>query len=539
MMNRSIKLTMAGLLVLLAVSGCGERERAVTVANRSGIFLLNNGAEPRDLDPHVVTGMPENRVIKALIEGLAAEHPTSSEKVSPGMAERWEANADKTIWTFHLREALWSNGDPVTAGDFIYAYRRILNPEFGAPYVGMLYGMKNAEAYNQGILTDFSEVGVKAPDPMTLVISLEGPTPHFPLLLTHYTWFPVHPGTLEAFGAFARRDSGWTKPGNFVGNGPFILTEWRPNQRIQVEKSPSYWDAETVTLNGIHFFPIQDTQTDNRMFQTGQLHKTNGVPFNLRDKYRAENNPTLREDPFFATGYLGLNTRHEGLTDPRVRQALSLAVDRAAIVEKVTKNGEPATGFVPPLIPDYPVARVMGYDPDKARQLMAEAGYPGGTGFPTLEFLIANVDTSRNFAEVVQEMWRKELGISIRITNKEWQVLISDMDNGHFDIFLISWVGDYLDPATFLKILRTNDGNNRTGFANPAYDALLAQANQQTDLGARYALLAEAESILLEEAPILPVSWSRYMYLLDPSVEGWEAKPLMDQPYKHLRLVQE
>ncbi len=526
-------------LSALILAGCGARETAVEAATRDGILLMNNGAEPRDLDPHVVTGMPENRVIKGLLEGLVGEHPTTSEKIVPGMAERWESNADNSVWTFYLREAYWSNGDRVTAGDFVYAYQRILNPEFGAPYASMLFRVKHAEDYNKGIVTDFSEVGFRVLDPAVLQVELDGPTPYFPLMLIHYTWFPVHPPTIEKFDAFARRDSGWTRPEGYVGNGPFVLKEWKPNQRIIIEKSPTYWDADSVSLNGIHFFPVQDTQTENRMYQTGQLHKTNGVPYNLRDRYRAENNPALREDPMFATGYLGLNPRRDALADRRVRQALSLTLDRALIIDKVTKNGQPAGGFVPPTMDAYPAASALPYDPERARSLLAEAGYPGGEGFPVIDFLITNSDTSRTFAEVVQEMWRTELGISINILNKEWQVLIAEMDSGNFDIFLLSWIGDYLDPATFLKIMRTGDGNNRTGFANPAYDALIAEANQQSSLDQRYALLAQAEAILMREVPILPITWSRNMYLLHPDVQGWAPKPLMDQPYKAVELSAE
>ena len=202
----------------------------------------------------------------------------------------------------------------------------------------------------------------------------------------------------------------------------------------------------------------------------------------------------------------------------------------------MTKNGQAAGGFVPPTIADYRVGSGLSHDPQRARELLAEAGYPSGDGFPELQFIIANSDTSRTFAEVVQGMWRSELGVSIEILNKEWQVLISEMDSGNFDIFLLSWIGDYLDPASFLKIMRSGDGNNRTGFSNPTYDAYLEEANQQIRMEDRYALLAEAEQILLEELPIIPMSWARHMYLLHESVSGWNPKPLMDQPYKAVRL---
>lgn len=527
-----------GLLAGLGVlsGGCGEGRESGEAALEEGIFLVSNGAEPRALDPHVVTGLPEHRVIKALLEGLVAEHPERSDEVIPGMAESWESNADASEWTFHLREAKWSNGEPVVAGDFVYSARRILNPEFGAPYVSMLFRVKNARGYNEGTVMDFGEVGIRAADRKTLVVELDGPTPYFPLMLTHYTWFPLHEGTIEAHDGFARRDSGWTLPENHVGNGPFTLEEWKPNQRIVVKKNPLYWDAATVELEAIHFYPIQNRQTENRMFQTGQLHKTDGVPYNLRDRYRENGDPGFREDPLFGTGYLGLNTRREKLSDVRVRQALSMALDRERIVEKVTKNGRAAGGFVPPGIEGYAISDRLPHDPERARALLAEAGYAEGAGYSEVEFLIPHSDNSRTIAEVIQEMWRAELGIEVRVVNKEWQVLLADMDNGHFDVFMLSWIGDYMDPATFLKIMKTGDGNNRTGFGNERYDSLLREANRQADLTERYRILAEAEALLMEEVPILPLSWSQNLYLLNPAVEGWAEKALMDQPYKWVRL---
>lgn len=497
--------------------------------------MINNGSEPRELDPHVVTGFPEYRVIKAILEGLVSEHPTDSNDVAPGVAERWEANADSSVWTFHLREAQWSNGDPITADDFVYAYRRILNPEFGAPYASMLYVMEGAQVYHQGELDDFESVGVEALDERTLEIRLKGPTPHFPLMLTHYTWFPLHPPTIEAFDAFARRDTGWTQPANHVGNGPFILVEWRPNQRITVAKNSYYWDVDRLELQAIEFYPVQDRQTEERMFQTGQLHKTDTVPFNSRDHYRDREDPAFREDPFFATGYIGLNLEREVLANPKVRQALALAVDRERIVERVTRSGRPAEGFVPPGIEGYPYQSHLDYDPEAARALLEEAGFPGGEGIPRLNMIVANVDTSRTLAEVLQSMWERELGIQVQIQNREWQVLISDMDSGNFDFFLISWVGDFLDPATFLEIFRSGDGNNRTGFASETYDQMLADSLFLADAAERLQRLAEVESYLMRELPIIPLSWSNLMYLLHPAVEGWEPKRLGDQPYKHLR----
>ena len=527
----------AAVAAWLAV-GCAPSETEAERAAREGIFLVNNGSEPRDLDPHVVTGFPEHQVIKALMEGLVAEHPTDSNLVVPGVAERWEPNADATVWTFQLRpEARWSSGAPVTAEDFVYAYRRILNPAFAAPYASMLYLLENAEAYHQGEITDWQEVGVHAPDPLTLRLTLAGPTPHFPLVLTHYTYFPVPRETFEELDVFARRDSGWTRPENHVGNGPFVLDEWVPDQQIVVTKNRDYWDAEAVSLNGIKFFPVQDRQTEFRMFTAGQLHKTDGVPFNLRDKLRADGNPTLREDTFFNTGYFGLNTTRAALADRRVRRALAQALDIELIIEKVTKNGRPAEGFVAPGIEGYPYQNYRIHDPAAARALLAEAGYPGGEGLPELEYILVNADTSRALAETVQAMWAEELGVRVRLETKEWQVLISEIDAGNFDIFSLAWVGDYLDPMTFLKIMRSGDGNNRTGFADPEFDRLLARAAQTADRAERMRLMGAAEARLMAARPIIPMTWANLMYLLAPEVSGFPAKALADQPYKHIRLA--
>lgn len=535
---RVIFRVMVGLAAILALGACGKRESAVAEATRHGILLFDNGTEPRDLDPHLVTGLPEHRIIKALLEGLVADHPTDSNKVVPGVAESWESDATATIWTFHLRDnAKWSNGDPLTAADFDYAYRRMLTPDLGAPYAEMLNVIQGAEAYHKGETDDWSTVGVKVLDPHTLRLELAGPTPHLPLMLTHYSFFPVHRPTIEKFDAFAQRATGWTRPGNYVGNGPFVLTEWLPNQRIVADKSPTYWDVEAIKLNAVHFFPYQDRQAGMRAYLAGQLHKTDGVPFNQRDQMRAERPDELHEDPFFATTYLGINVRHEALSDPRVRHALSMAIDFDRITRQVTKNGRAAEGFVPPGVAGYPYKPWVQYDPEGARALLAEAGHPGGKGIPTLAFITVASDTSRTVAEVVQNMWREELGIEIQIENKEWQVLLADMDEGNFDFFLLAWIGDYVDPESFLRIMTADAGNNHTGYADPAYDALLDKASQTADPAERLALLGQAEDRLMEAMPIIPATWNRLLFLLHPDVRGWPTEKLLDDfSYKSLSL---
>jgi len=535
---RGVAGALAACALVLGVSGCGPKERPVDRATAEGILIMANSAEPSDIDPHVVTGLPEHRIIKALIEGLVTEHPTDSNQVEPGVAQSWQHDGNYTVWTFKLRDnARWSNGDPVVAGDFAFAYERILNPALAAEYADMLYVIDGAAAYNNGEITDFSKVGVEVVDDHTLRIRLKGPTPYFPLMLTHYTYFPVHPPTIRAFDAQTRRSTAWTRPENFVGNGAFVLTEWRPNQVLRVRKSPFYWDAATVKLNGIDYIPFTDAETEDRAFFAGQIHRTTSVPFNKRKVY-AEKFPELfRRDPYFATSYLGLNTRNAGLDDARVRRALAMSIDMQVIIDRVTLNGVPAYGFVPPGIAGYDSEPHFEYNPEAARALMAEAGYPGGEGFPALRYIIVNRDSSKVFAEMVQEMWRRELGIEVVIANMEWKVLIDAMNNGHFDIFQLGWIGDYMDPITFLKIFITGGGNNRTGFSDPEYDRLLEQQARESDPDRRMAMLRRMETILMEAMPIIPNSWSNNIFLLSPDVKGMApTKMIEDFPYKHVRL---
>lgn len=527
----------ACFFISMLLSGCGGQQTPAQRALAEGRLILVNGAEPKDLDPHVVTGFPEHQIIRALMEGLVAEHPTESGGVEPGVAERWVHNADYSEWTFFLRtDAVWSNGDPVTASDFEYAYRRLLNPDFGALYASMLYPLKNAEAFNKGTITDWDQVGVYAENDYTLRFELRGPTPYLLQTLLHYTWYPIHRPTVEQFDAFDERGTWWTRPGNFVGNGGFVLKEWRPNQRLVVTRSPSYWDRESITLNTIEFLPISDRQTASRAFEGGLVHKTDSTPFNRRDYYRKNEPELLREDPFFNTGYLGFNLRNKPLDDVRVRRALAMAIDVERLISQVTKNGAAAQGFVPPGIEGYPYEEWMHYDPEAARRLLADAGYPSGKGMRELEYITVNADTSMVTAEVFQSMWRDELGVEIVIVNKEWQVFMDDLNNNHFDIFSLSWIGDYIDPYTFLHIMMSEDGNNRTGYASETYDRLIEEAQQIGDPQLRYQKLAQAEAVLLADMPVVPVTWANRMYLLHPGVKHWHSKLLSDQPYKHVRL---
>ena len=274
------------VLAVAAICGCGRRETRVTSGNKEQVLHVNNGAEPQNLDPHVVTGVPEHHLIMSLLEGLMSEDPRGITP-QPGTAERWDISQDQTIYTFHLRKnARWSNGDPVTAQDFVRTYRRALTPSLASEYAYMLYVMKGAEEFNTGKITNFDQVGVKALDDHTLEVKLNSPTPYFLSLLNHYSWFPLHIPTVERYGPVYERGNRWTKPGKFVGNGAFALHEWKVNHMIVVRKSPTYWDAANVKLNKIYFYSIESSDTDERAFRSGQLHKTFVLPETKIDTYR-------------------------------------------------------------------------------------------------------------------------------------------------------------------------------------------------------------------------------------------------------------
>jgi oligopeptide transport system substrate-binding protein len=523
--------------ILATLAGCGLAESNVERGIRDQILHLGNGTEPQEIDPQIVTGVPEHNIIVALLEGLVSEHPETLEP-APGVAERWEISDDARVYTFHFRgNALWSNGEPVTALDFVRSYERMLSPTLGSEYAYMLHYMVNAEAFNRGEVTDFSEVGVQALDDRTLEITLHSPTPYFLSILNHYSWFPVHLPTIEKHGPVFQRGNRWTRPGNFVGNGPFVLSQWRVNQILVVEKSPTYWDADRVRLNAIHFHPIESNETEERAFRSGQIHITNVIPLSKIEVYRQNHPEVLRLDPWLGTYFYRFNVNAPPLDDPRVRRALTLAVDRESLVRNVTLADEqPAYHFTPPNTAGYTSWTRIEGDLEEARRLLAEAGFPGGRGFPTVEILYNTHEAHRTIAEAIQQMWRQNLGIHAGLMNQEWKVYLDSQRTLSYQIARAGWIGDYEDPNTFLNMWVTDGGNNNTGFSHPEYDRLIEEAGGTADPQQRYQILQQAEAILLEELPIMPLYFYTSKRLVHPSVRGWHPTILDHHPYKYVYL---
>ncbi len=528
---------LAGALILF-ISGCGKGVPSADEGVEKGILLYGNGTEPKTLDPQRATGVPENKIISALIEGLITYHPTDDNLPEPGMAESWESNEDASVWTFHIREdALWSNGDPVTAHDFVYTYMRMLAPGFPGEYSQMLYILKNAQDYKEGKIEDFAEVGVRAIDDKTLRTELVGPTPYFLNMLKHYSWFPVHPATIEAHGGIFDMTAAWTLPENYVGNGPFVLTEWRPNQYVRVTKSPTYWDRDTMKLNEIYFYPVEDANTEHRMFWSGLLHITGTVPTNDVPHLKENYPDLLHIDDYLGTYFYRFNVTEPPLDNPLVRKALNLSIDRQAIVDKVTLGDQkPTYAYVPAGFNEYPAPHKLEYNPEKARELLAEAGYHDGEGFPELYLLFNTSEGHRKIAQAVVNMWNKNLNINMQLENKEWKVYLDAQTHLDYDISRSAWIGDYMDPITFLEMFTTGNGNNDTGWSSPEYDRLLDAAFKAGSEKEHFDLLLKAEDILLEELPIAPVYWYTRIYMMDPRVKNWSPKLLDNRPYKYIYL---
>lgn len=509
-------------------------------ATREKILLLGNGAEPKALDPHLVSSVGDANILRALFEGLVVNHPRSDTLHEPGVAERWEPNGDFSEWRFFLRaDAKWSNGDPVTAQDFVYSFHRALHPETASPYSSMLYFLKNAEAFNSGRIRDFSEVGVKAAGDRELVCTLEGPAPYFPDVVKHTTWLPVHRATIEKFGTMTDNYTEWQKPGHFVGNGAFALTEWRINAHVKVRRNPHYWDAAAVKLNGIDFYPIESPFTEEKAFRNGLVHYTYSMPESLIDDYRDQADSPLRIETYSGSYFYRCNLTREPTDKADFRRALACAIDRETIVRYVTRGGQvPAYGFTPPAEGGYHPPEMIAFDPERARAYLKKAGYASGADVPEFSILINTLEAHKNIAMAIQDMWKKHLGIErVKIENQEWKVYQQTTQDLKYDVSRAGWIGDYSDPNTFLGIWRSGDSNNYTGWSNPDYDRLLRESTLLSDPEERFAKLREAESVLLDEVPILPIYWYTRVYLLHPDVRNWHPLLLDHHPYKHIDLL--
>ncbi len=497
------------------------------------VLRISQRNEPADLDSAIATLPDEFFILRALSEGLLVPDTANTNQGAPlpGVAERFEVSSDGLTYTFHLRVGLqWSDGSPLTAADFVATYRRILNPTTAAPKAHLFFAVKNARDYLTGAVTDFSAVGFAAPDARTLVITLARPTPRFPYYVASGPWLPVNSR------AIAQHGRTWTQPGHFIGNGPFILTEWRQQQRIVVKKNPRYHGASSVRLDEIQFIRLDSGDTEERAYRAGQVDVTMSVPFTKIEPYQRDRPAEFHRAPLAETRYLSFNTQRPPLNDVRVRRALSLAINRPQIVERITKGGQtPSTEFLPiPLdapLPREPSAWEPRLDPVEAKRLFAEAGFADPKKFPRFE-VTAWSPSQTPVLEAVQAMWREHLGIEVSIAIREAKVHLAALAAGNYDIGFVTTLIDVPDAASVLSDFITGAPGNYPHWSDPAYDQLLADLAATAAPATRANLQARADEDLLRAAIVAPLYRNTRTWLMSRRVQNWREDSLWARDYR-------
>ena len=542
-------IAVAVALILLGVMVWSAREGRAD-------FVFVNSLEPRTLDPALTSWVDEFRLGRCLFEGLTRLNDTTF-RPEPAVASRWDVSDDRRRYTFHLRpEARWSNGDPVTADDFLFAWRRVLDPAVASEYFYQLYPITNARRYYESRSDrdpsndlPFDRVGARALNDRTLQVDLEFPCPYFLDLTAFLTLSPVHRPTLERWayreGRVLPTKHLWTRPENLVCNGPFVIERWQFKRRIRLRRNPTYWDAAAIRLRTIEALPIDDANTSLLAYETGAVDLIAAVtPMAARALYaahRAGGRDDFHPRRYFATYFYRFNCKRPPLNDARVRRALSLTIDRQAICERVLGFGQtPAyclvpAGSVDEMTREGPDGRSYRYEPGRglgqdmtptqrielARRLLAEAGHPDGRGVRPLELLYNRDQSHHLIAQAVAKMWKDHLGLQIELKQLERNVFSPRVETLDYDIARGNWVGDYMDPMTFLDMFVTDGGHNQTGFANVEYDRLIRQATQEPHPGRRFEILQQAETLLIgRELPIAPIYEYVGYYLLNPRFGG-------------------
>ncbi|MEI9997351.1 MAG: peptide ABC transporter substrate-binding protein [Rhizomicrobium sp.] len=503
---------LAGLLAVAAASPAF----ALSVLNRG------NGIEIKSLDPHFIDGINESQIEGDILVGLLTMDAAGAP--IPGAATSWSTAPDGKTWIFHLRDHVWSDGHPVTAQDFVFAWRRLLDPATGASYAYNLWVLKNAHAISIGKLPPAS-LGVAAPDDKTLVLTLEHPAAYLPELLTHDTAYPLPRHVVMAKGA------AWSKPGNFVGNGPYLPREWMINAHLTLVKNPRFYDAAHVRIDVVNYWPTPDSNAALDRLRAGELDTQTPIPLQQIGWIRAHMPETLHIKPFLGLSYISINLHRPPLDDLRIRRALNLAIDREVIAQKVLRLGEPpAYGIVPPSVANYVPEQSLDFRPlpfaerlAKARWLMAQAGYgPDHPLYLTLETF--DEPNNKRVAAVLQAMLRP-IAVNLDIVAIDGAVHGRNLTSGNFELGVASWFADFNDATNFLDLLRSDAGNNYGRYSNPAFDAALDAAQQEPDAKKRAALLGAAERLALKDYPWIPLRFRVTQDLVRPYVKGWVDNP--------------
>ena len=533
-------LVAAGILTALIAGNAAmaaDVPAGVQLAEKQTL-VRNNGAEVQSLDPHKIEGVPESNVNRDLFEGLLVTdvdgHP------APGVAEKWE-NKDFKVWTFHLRkDAKWSDGTPVTAEDFVYSWQRLANPNTASPYASYLqYGhIANIDDIIAG-KKPVTDLGVKAIDANTFEVTLSEPVPYFYKLLVHPSVSPVPKSAVEKFG------EKWTQPANIVTNGAYKLKDWVVNERMVLERNPQCWDNAKTVINQVTYLPISSEVTDVNRYRSGEIDMTyNNMPIELFQKLKKEIPKEVHVDPYLCTYYYEINNQKAPFTDVRVRTALKLALDRDIIVNKVKNQGDlPAYSYTPPYTDGMKLVEPEWFKwsqekrNEEAKKLLAEAGYTADKPL-TFNLLYNTSDLHKKLAIAVASIWKKNLGVNVKLENQEWKTFLDTRHQGTFDVARAGWCADYNEPTSFLNTMLSDSSNNTAHYKSPAFDKIIADTLKVSDDAQRAELYAKSEEQLDKDSAIVPVYYYVNARLVKPWVGGYTGKdPLDNISVKNLYII--
>ncbi|MCY0804397.1 oligopeptide ABC transporter substrate-binding protein OppA [Enterobacter cloacae complex sp. 2022EL-00747] len=533
-------LVAAGILTALIAGNAAmaaDVPAGVQLAEKQTL-VRNNGAEVQSLDPHKIEGVPESNVNRDLFEGLLVTdvdgHP------APGVAEKWD-NKDFKVWTFHLRkDAKWSDGTPVTAEDFVYSWQRLADPNTASPYASYLqYGhIANIDVIITG-KKPVTDLGVKAIDANTFEVTLSEPVPYFYKLLVHPSVSPVPKSAVEKFG------EKWTQPANIVTNGAYKLKDWVVNERMVLERNPQYWDNAKTVINQVTYLPISSEVTDVNRYRSGEIDMTyNNMPIELFQKLKKEIPKEVHVDPYLCTYYYEINNQKAPFTDVRVRTALKLALDRDIIVNKVKNQGDlPAYSYTPPYTDGMKLVEPEWFKwsqekrNEEAKKLLAEAGYTADKPL-TFSLLYNTSDLHKKLAIAVASIWKKNLGVNVKLENQEWKTFLDTRHQGTFDVARAGWCADYNEPTSFLNTMLSDSSNNTAHYKSPAFDKLIGETLKVADDAQRADLYAKSEQQLDKDSAIVPVYYYVNARLVKPWVGGYTGKdPLDNISVKNLYII--
>ncbi|MBU6953103.1 peptide ABC transporter substrate-binding protein [Hahella sp. HN01] len=492
------------------------------------VLVRGNGSEPGSIDPQLVDDSVGGAVVNDLFEGLTSSGADG--QLMPGVAESWSASEDFKTWTFKLRHnAKWSDGEPVTANDFVYSWRRAVNPEVGSNYA---YYMEVAGVANSTAIVNgekpITELGVKALDDYTLQVSLEVPVTYLPIMVSHYTTYPSPQRAVEKY------KGDWTKPGNIVSNGAYKLKEWSVGEKMVAVRNEHYWGNANTIINEVVYLPIDDTVAEMQRFEAGEMHHTNTVPVSQMERIKQDMNDELISVPKLATYMYQFNLQEKPFDDVRVRKALSYAIDRDIIVKYITKGGQtPAYSITPPEVNGFhyvapEISKMTQAERDaEAVRLLNEAGYNKDN--PLVFDLVYNTSEGhKSIAVAISQMWKEKLGAIVTPTNMEWKTFLTEKAAGNFKVARYGWNGDYNEASTFLTLMLSNSGNNDGKWSNAEFDKLLADARNSTDPAPFY---EKAEQILSEEMPVAPIYFYRGLRMVSPQLGGYATNNPLDIAY--------